>query len=164
MLRFVLACLAALLVAGCATNAANAWNLAPGTPRDEVLARLGPPLRTVALPDGTQRLQYSMQPHRHYAFMVDLDVAGRVVRSRQVLALAEFGRIQDGTWTRADVEREFGPPAWVDRVRSFDGDVLTYRWMDGNDPMFFWVYVDARGVVRRAHPGIEHISAPNDRP
>jgi hypothetical protein len=28
--------------------------------------------------------------------------------------------------------------------------------------MFFWV-CSMQGVVRRAHPGIEHVNAPNDR-
>lgn len=164
MLRLAFACIVAFFIAGCATHPSNAWNLAPGTPREQVLASLGQPTRTVALPGGQQRLQYSLQPHGHYVFMVDLDATGRVVRTRQVMAPAEFNRIETGKWTRADVEREFGPPAWVDRVGDFQGDVLTYRWMEVNNPMFYWVYVDAGGIVRRAHPGIEFINAPNDRP
>lgn len=61
-----------------------------------------------------------------------------------------------GEWTRADVEREFGPPARIDAVASWNGPVMTYRWRDvqGAD-MFYWVYLDPQGVVRRAHPGME---------
>jgi hypothetical protein len=28
--------------------------------------------------------------------------------------------------------------------------------------MFYWVYLDAQGVVRRAPPGMEFFNAPND--
>lgn len=148
------------LLAACANHPTNAWNITAGASRQEVLARAGQPLRVVPLAGGGERLQYSLQPMGHYAFMVDLDAAGRVVRSRQVLTLAEFHRIDQDKWTRADVEREFGPPARVDRVTSWNGEILTYRWKEGNEPMFYWVYLDPQGVVRRAHPGVEFINAP----
>jgi hypothetical protein len=151
------------LLAACATHATNAWNIPAGASRQDVLARVGKPLRIVPLAGGGERLQYSTQPFGHYAFMVDLDAAGRVVRSRQVLTPAEFQRIEPGKWTRADVEREFGPPAWVDSVTSWSGSVLTYRWKEVNEPMFYWVYLDPQGVVQRAHPGVEFINAPSDR-
>jgi len=113
------------------------------------------------MPGGGQRMQYTLQPTGRYAFMVDVDAAGRVVRSRQVLTEAEFNRIQPDVWTRNDIEREFGPPAKVDRVASFYGDVMTYRWKAGNEDMFYWVYIDPQGVVRRAHPGMEFLNAPS---
>jgi hypothetical protein len=113
----------------------------------------------VPLPVG-ERLQYSLQPMGQYATMVDLDSAGRVVSARQVLTPSEFARIVDGQWTRADVEREFGPPARVDRVYSWAGDVLTYRWNDGSD-MFFFVYLDARQVVQRTQQAMEFVNAPD---
>jgi hypothetical protein len=154
---------AALLLGACA-HPWNTMNVAPGTPRGEVIARAGQPVRAVPLAGGGERLQYTLQPLGQYAFMVDLDPAGRVVRTRQVLTAQEFARIEEGRWTLQDVEREFGPPARVDGVSSFQGSVLTYRWRDqGGGDMFYWVYVDPQGVVRRAHPGMEHFNAPNDR-
>jgi hypothetical protein len=110
-----------------------------------------------------ERLQYSMQPFGHHAWMVDLDAAGRVVQARQVLTENNFHRIEPGKWTRDDVEREFGRPAWVDGVASWRGPIMTYRWRDlARADMFYWVYLDERNVVRRAHPGIEFFNAPND--
>jgi hypothetical protein len=149
----------AVLLAGCVAHPFNAERLAPGTTREQVLERLGPPTRVVRLATG-ERLQYSLQPFGQAAWMVDLDAAGRVLRSRQVLTAAEFNRIEPGTWTRADVEREFGPPARVDGVASWNGPIMTYRWNDGSD-MFYWVYLDPANVVRRAHPGMEFINAPD---
>lgn len=146
---------AALLLAACAGPFAGPA-IAPGTPRDEVLARMGQPTRAVALPGGGQRLQYSLQPAGQHAWMVDLDAAGRVAAVRQVLTEREFRRIVPGEWTRADIEREFGPPARIDGVASWNGPVMTYRWRDmGGADMFYWVYLDPQGVVRRAHPGME---------
>lgn len=149
---------AAALAAGCASPF-HGYDIQPGTPRDAVLARMGPPTRVVRLESG-ERLQYSLQPLGQYAWMVDLDASGKVVRARQVLTANEFNRIQPGTWTRADVEREFGRPALVDRVTSWNGPIMTYRWNDGSD-MFYFVYLDPQDVVRRAHPGMEFINAPD---
>lgn len=150
---------AAWLACGCAVTPVTGYGVAPGTSREAVLARLGAPTRSVPLATG-ERLQYSLQPAGQAAYMVDLDAAGKVVASRQVLAPAEFARIVDGQWRRADVEREFGPPARVDHIGNWRGDILTYRWSDGSD-MFFWVYLDPRDVVQRTQQGMEFVNAPD---
>ena len=162
MARLLLTVLIALL-AGCAAGSFSGFDIAPGTPREAVIARMGPPYRVVRLPGG-ERLQYSMQPVGQQAWMVDLDASGRVVQARQVLTEADFHRIEAGKWTREDVEREFGRPAWIDGVASWNGPVMTYRWRDrANSDMFYYVYLDPQNVVRRAHPGMEFINAPNER-
>jgi hypothetical protein len=157
-LNFASLC-AALLLAACA-HPWNTANIPTGATREQVISRAGQPVRVLPLAGGGQRLQYTLQPWGRYAFMVDLDAAGRVVRSRQVLTEAEFARIEPGQWTREDVEREFGPPAMVDRVSSWNGPVLTYRWY-GSSEMFYWIYLDPQGVVRRAHPGMEFFNSPD---
>lgn len=146
---------AALLLAGCAAPQ-------PGMSRDQVLASWGTPTRTVPLASGT-RLQYSGQPTGQTATMVDLDAAGKVVSVRQVLNIRAFSRIEVDKWTRADVEREFGPPAKTDRVASWSGDIMTYRWEDSTQDMFFFVYLDAGLVVRRVGQGMEFPIRMNDR-
>jgi len=150
---------AAALLAACA-HPWNAVNLPAGTPRDQVVARAGQPTRVVELPGGGQRLQYSGQPFGQYAIMADLDAGGRLLRARQVLTEADFNRIELDKWTRADIDREFGRPAQVDGVASWNGPIYTYRWQ-GQGDMFYWVYFDPQGVVRRAHPGIEHKNTPD---
>jgi hypothetical protein len=116
----------------------------------------------VRLPAG-ERLQYSLQPWGRQAWMIDLDASGRVLQSRQVLTETNFHRIETGKWTREDVERELGRPAWVDGVASWRGPIMTYRWRDvGNADMFYWVYLDERNIVQRAHPGIEFVNGPAD--
>jgi hypothetical protein len=152
-----------VLVSGCAGSPFASYEFAPGTPRQQVIERMGPPHRVVPIAGG-ERLQYSMQPVGHFAWMVDVDAAGKVIRSRQVLTENDFHRIEIGKWTRADVEREFGRPAWIDGVASWRGPIMTYRWRDlQRSDMFYWVYLDERNVVQRAHPGMEFVNAPNER-
>jgi hypothetical protein len=159
--NLLLACTTTLLF-GCAGSPFGGYDIAPGTPRDAVIARMGQPDRVVRLPAG-ERLQYSLQPLGRYAWMVDVDGSGKVVQARQVLNANDFNRIQPG-WTRDDVEREFGRPAMIDTVSSWNGPVMTYRWRDQQrSDMFYWVYLDERNVVRRAHPGMDFINAPNER-
>ncbi len=141
--------LAALLIAGCAFTP-----LRPGMSREEVVAQYGKPSRVVPLPAGT-RLQYSLQPAGQSVLMVDLDAAGKVVAVRQMMTLAELSKIEPLRWTRQDVEREFGRPASIDRVASWPGDIMTYRWLDISQDMFFWVYLDAGNVVQRTGQGME---------
>jgi len=128
-------------------------SITPGMSREEVLSRMGAPTATVPLAQGT-RLQYSGQPGGQYAFMVDVDSAGRVASVRQVLTEKDFERIVPGKWNEADVLREFGRPALIGRVGSWNGDILTYRWY-GMQDMFYWVYLDGGRVVQKAHPGVE---------
>ena len=140
---------AVLLMAGCAFTVAQ-----PGMSQQEVIARNGTPSRVLPLGAGT-RLQYSGQPSGQWAFMVDLDAAGKVVAARQVLDRNEFSKIEPGKWTREDMEREFGRPATVDRVASWPGDTMTYRWIDGDTNKYFWAYLDGRNVVQRTGQGME---------
>lgn len=159
MLKRFLPLLLVFFVAACAGPMAGGdgvrGGVSSGMSRDDVIARLGPPTRAVPLAAG-HRFQYSQQPMGQQAWMVDFDALGRVTQVRQVLTAAEFERIVPGQWTRMDVEREFGPPARVDGVASWDGPILTYRWRDvQNADMFYWVYLDFQGIVRRAHPGME---------
>ncbi len=148
---------AALLAGGCAVQ-----SVPTGATRDEVTTRFGTPSKVVPLASGT-RLQYSKQPAGQSAVMVDLDTTGRVVSVREMLNPAGFARVAVGQWTREDAEREFGKPATVDRVASWSGDILTYRWLDIDQDMLFWLYLDANNVVQRAGQGMEIPIRPNDR-
>ncbi len=143
------ALLMSIVLGGCAATAVQ-----PGMSRDDVLSRMGQPSQVLPLDAGT-RLQYSYQPAGQQVFNVDLDARGRVVQFRQMLVEQEFQRITLGQWTRADVERSFGPPAFVEHAAHWPGDILTYRWSNGQD-MFYWVYLDAQNVVRRAEPGVQY--------
>jgi hypothetical protein len=144
------------LASGCALQSVQ-----PGASREEVVSRYGTPSRVVALASGT-RLQYSRQPAGQSAVMVDLDATGRVTSVREVLNLAGFSTVVVGQSTREDTERALGRPASVDRVGSWSGDILTYRWRDNDQDMLYWFYLDASQVVRRAAQGMEFPIRTND--
>lgn len=155
--RRALAALAlCVLASGCAIQSVQ-----PGASREEVISRYGAPSRVVALAAGT-RLQYSRQPTGQSAVMVDLDAAGRVTSVREVLNPAGFSAVVVGQSTREDTERALGRPAMVDRVASWAGDILTYRWRDTDQDMLYWIYLDARQVVQRTGQGMEIPIRPND--
>ena len=145
-----------LLASGCAVRSVQ-----PGASREEALLRYGTPSRVVALASGT-RLQYSRQPAGQSAVMVDLDAAGSVMSVREVLNPAGFSQVVAGQSTREDTERALGRPASVDRVASWAGDILTYRWRDRDQDMLYWFYLDARQVVQRAEYAAEIRIWPND--
>ncbi|MDB5890862.1 MAG: putative lipoprotein transrane [Polaromonas sp.] len=138
-----------LLASACAVQSVK-----PGTTRDEVIKGYGQPTNTVPLATGT-RLQYSLQPLGRSVVMVDLDASGRVISAREVMNTTDFARVKPDEWTRQDVEREFGRPAMVDRVASWPGDIMTYRWRDADQPMFFYVYLDSANTVRRIGQAME---------
>ena len=157
MPRKVLAVLVlGILVTGCALQ-----QVQPGASRDEVVSRYGTPSRVVALAAGT-RLQYSRQPAGQSAVMVDLDALGRVTSAREVLNLAGFSTVVVGQSSREDTEHALGRPATVDRVASWPGDILTYRWRDHDQDMLYWFYLDASQKVQRTGFAVEIPIRPND--
>jgi hypothetical protein len=144
------------LASGCAVQSVQ-----PGASREEVVSRYGTPSRVVALASGT-RLQYSQQPAGQSAVMVDLDATGRVTQVREVLNPAGFSAVVVGQSTREDTLRALGRPAMVDRVASWPGDILTYRWRDHDLDMLYWFYLDASQVVQRTGQAAEIPIRTND--
>ncbi len=140
--RFLGLVVSSLVLTGCAVE-----SLRLGTPRDDVIKKFGKPTAVVGLASGT-RLQYSLQPEGRSAVMVDMDAADKVVSVRQVLNPADFSRVVAGKWTRQDIEREFGRPARIDHVANWRGDIMTYRWLDGAQNMYFSAYLDTNNVVQ----------------
>jgi hypothetical protein len=144
--------LAVACLASCAVERAQL-----GSTRAQVIDSYGQPTRVVPLADGT-RLQYSRQPMGQSTVMVDLDKTDRVTSVHQALTNETFAKVEIGQWTRETAEREFGPPAFVQHFSSWQkgkGDVLTYRWKDASQDMFFYVYLDLANVVQQVGQGME---------
>ncbi|MBU6501926.1 MAG: hypothetical protein KGQ35_03590 [Burkholderiales bacterium] len=145
-----------LVLAGCAAFS----SVQPGMTRAEVVSQMGRPTAVVPLQGGEQRLQYSSEPAGQTVYMVDLDASGHVLRKEQVLTAASLARIKPG-WSSADVLRDFGPPARIDHVANWQGDVWTYRWRSDAD-MYYWVYFDRHGKVGRTGQGMEFFGGPDN--
>jgi hypothetical protein len=96
------------------------------------------------------RLQYSTQPSGSVVYNVDLDASGHVVSVQQALQASGFARVAIDHWQTPDVLREFGRPAEVGQVYSFNGQVWSYRYHEFAGALkLFNVYLDGAGVVRR---------------
>lgn len=146
LLRTALLCLVLLGVAGCALMPER---LVPGTPRADIVQRLGAPTGEYPLADGT-RLQYSRQPAGQQVYNVDLDAQGRLRKVEQVLDIHWMQQhIAIDRWTRDDALRNLGRPALVERVWSFTGDIWTYRFLEYNNPRQAHLHIDPQGVVRK---------------
>ncbi|POR12978.1 hypothetical protein [Diaphorobacter sp. LR2014-1] len=139
----------ALLLAGfLAACAVPEWQKA-GTPRADIERTMGAPTLTVMLPEGGERLVYSRQPAGQQVYHLDFDARQRLVRVEQVLTLEHFHALRNGVDTRAAVRRTFGPPALVEKVARFNGDIWTYRFRDNGEPRQAHVHIDPAGVVQR---------------
>ena len=95
-------------------------------------------------------------PAGQRVFNIELDAQGRVARVEQALSEALFPeRIRPDHWTRADVLREYGPPARVMGVHNFDGDIWLWRYADGPVWRLLHIDIDRSGVVRGWSSGDE---------
>jgi outer membrane protein assembly factor BamE (lipoprotein component of BamABCDE complex) len=121
----------------------------PGSSRAEIERALGRPTLVAPLEDGGERLVYSRQPAGQQVYHMDFDAQQRLVRVQQVLTAANFFTLRDGVDTKDSVYRQFGPPALVEKVASFKGDIWTYRILDNGLPRQANVHIDPAGVVRK---------------
>ncbi|QTD45624.1 hypothetical protein [Ottowia testudinis] len=154
---------AALLVTACAVFA-DPSRVAPGTSAAGVVQQLGRPTATYPAAGGAgERLQYTYQPAGQRVFNIDLDEQGLVARVDQALGENLFAqRIRPHVWTRADVLREYGPPARTLGVHNFDGTVWVWRYLDGPTWRLLYIDIDRAGVVRGWSNGDEDLPDPPD--
>lgn len=134
-----------LLLAGCTVPE---WQK-PGTSRAEIERGMGRPTLSLPLDGGGTRLVYSWQPAGQQVYHMDFDAGQRLVRTEQVLTLERFQSLRNGEDTQDGVRRLFGPPALVERVYSFHGDIWTYRILDNGIRRQAHVHIDPAGIVRR---------------
>lgn len=150
--RNLLAVALALLLAACASP----QSLKPGTTLAEARSELGRPTAEIKLPDGGTRLQYSGQPNAQSVWNVDFDAEGRLRQARQMMTDEAFMQITSGKDTRADVLRDFGPPAEVQTYRLKNETAFMYRYYTfGGFKAAMFVYFDPAGVVTRTEPGMD---------
>ena len=152
LIRRLLPVALATLLAACASP----QSLKPGTTIADARSELGRPTAEIRLADGGTRLQYSGQPNAQSVWNVDFDAEGRLRQARQMMTDEAFMQITSGKDTRADVLRDFGPPAEVYRYRLKDETAFMYRYYTfGGFKAAMFVYFDPAGVVKRTEPGMD---------
>lgn len=126
----------------------------PGRTEPELLAQLGPATGRYPLAGGAQRLEFARGPAGRVTWMVDIDAAGRVQRSEQVLDAEHFAQVLPGM-PADDLLRLLGRPAarqgeWQQRE--------TWSWRyETNDCLWFRVTL---GADRRVQNGGAHMTDP----
>lgn len=131
------------LLGACQTYAPTAF--APGTPLAQVEAAMGPRTAAYPQPDGGQRIEYARSPSGRHTYMLDVDPAGRLTGSEQVLTEAQFARITPGQ-TRDQVLRLIGHPADVRWLGYQQRQLWSYRY-DAIFCTWYQVSFDTAGTV-----------------
>jgi outer membrane protein assembly factor BamE (lipoprotein component of BamABCDE complex) len=135
--------LAPLVAAGCASFE----SLKPGTPAQQVQARVGAPAEVWKYSDG-EVWEYPLGPSGRQTYMVDIGPDRSVREVRQVLGEETFSRVRPGM-SRDEVRRMLGRPAQVVVFPAKNEEVWTWRYMAQAVPMVFHVAFDeSSGTVR----------------
>jgi putative hemolysin len=126
MKPITLYCLAAaVLLAACASP--GPADLKPGATAAEISAQMGSPRATYALPNGGKRLEFAGRGARTY--MVDVDAAGRLIDSAQVLNENNFRNIVAGM-TREQVLMTLGQPSQTSPGGRMGGQIWSYNFQN----------------------------------
>jgi hypothetical protein len=141
----------AMALAGCHTAP-----IAPGQQRNAVLQAKGEPTARYALPEGAERLEYATGPWGRTTWMIDLDAAGRVRATQQVLNEASFASFQTRApgLSRAQLLRELGTPGERRHGGYQGGEVWSWRYPT-NDCLWFQVSINSADVVSSAGYGTD---------
>lgn len=150
--RYIFALALSCAVAACGFPG----SVKPGDSQDTVRSAAGRPTAVITLPDGGVRWQYSGQPYDQSVWNIDMNAQGRVTQVEQMMSDSAFARIRSGVDTRADVLRDFGPPADTFSYPLMDETAFMYRYfIQGGFYAAMFVYFDPRGVVKRTETGMD---------
>jgi hypothetical protein len=115
----------ALLVAGCASFD----TLSPGTPAQQVKARVGAPSDVWKSPDGSEVWEYPMGPLGTETYMVTLGPDQAVRDVRQVLTDENISKLKPGM-PREEVRRALGRPGSINYSDSRNEEVWYWRYRE----------------------------------
>ncbi len=127
-MRFLSACLllsSLVVLTACSSYSPSTdWT---GTSKDRVVAHWGQPDMQRQLPAGITRLEFPSGPYGRTTWFVDLDAAGQVVRSEQVLTEKNFHQITPGMG-QDEVRQRLGRPGQISTLARSRGVVWSYRY------------------------------------
>jgi hypothetical protein len=118
MLRLVVAIVAGLFVAGCASYGGSTLKSGVST-RTDTRALMGEPAavhRASPGADHVESWEYPRGPAGRHTFMARFDARGTLVRIDQVLTAATLGALRIGQDGRDDVRRLLGKPAFIRQI------------------------------------------------
>src|SRR6267378_3388673 len=149
-MKFLLAAIAILILAGCASF--DGRGLAPGTPAAEVERVMGP-AADKRVHDGETWLYFPRQPYGQATYVARIDRDGRLIAIEQRITDDNLARIVPGK-TRVDEVRELFRPPYTDmNFQRMQREILEYRMRSDSSPVPYAVYVQASpdGIVREVY-------------
>lgn len=155
---FFLAFVTSCLLAACSAP------LQPGQTQELVAKVRGQPSARYALPGGAQRWAYAAT-FGQQTWMVDFDASGKLLRSYPALSDSNFAKIVVGSFDKADIAREFGPPAHTDIVGwgQYTFEVWSYRYQQADTAnSLMHVHFGKDGKVAKYYPGPDPYFEPRE--
>lgn len=122
-----------------------------GVTKAQVLARMGQSDTQRQLDAGVTRLEYPTGPYGLHTWFIDLDAAGMVLRSEQVLTEQHFNQILPDM-DQAEVRQRLGRPNGMFTLGRSRGTVWNYRF-EGPFCQWFQVEMTQEQKVRSAGYG-----------
>jgi len=139
--------LALVALAGCSSFDGRGLVVGQSTGADaEVL--MGPAAQKLPLPEGGQALYFSRMPEGRAVFQVSVDAKGVIRSIEQKLTRPHIWEIANGTSTREDVLRLFGPPGRRGYLVLSEREWWEYKWLDYQELRILYVQFSGDGVVR----------------
>lgn len=139
--------LLSLLVHGCASF--DGRGLVPGkSTAAEAEALMGPPAQVLPLAEGGQALYFSRMPEGRAVFQVSVDSQGIVRSIEQKLTRQHIWELHNGSSTKDDVLRLFGPPGRRGYLSLKQQEWWEYKWLDYQELRLLYVQFSGDGVVR----------------
>ena len=152
-------CLAAALIAGCASYSGK--GLIPGTSTAaDVEALMGRPAERIAKPDGSSVLYYPHAPVGRETYAVSIGADGKVQAVEQRLTDANIARLVRGTTTAREVRELFGPPPITTRLPRLQREVWEYPMDNIAMPYLLLVQFSGDGIVREVFKMKDYAAEP----
>jgi hypothetical protein len=145
-----------LMLAFAAVVHAQRSGPAAGESEADAVKQMGKVTARYPMPGGATRLEFAKGPWGRETWMVDVDAAGRVASSRQVLNEASFAEFQKRApgMPRDELLRTLGTPGEKRGGGRQGGETWSWRYPT-NDNLWFQVSIGADGLVRDGAYGID---------
>ena len=140
-------CLALLLLASCSSFDGRGLVVGQSTAADAE-ALMGPPAQRRPLPEGGTALYFSRMPEGRHVFEVSVDAQGVIRSIEQKLTRVHIYEIVNGSSTKDDILRLFGPPGRRGYLVLSEREWWEYKYQDYQDLRILYVQFSGDGVVR----------------
>ncbi|MBE0624437.1 MAG: hypothetical protein IH606_06465 [Burkholderiales bacterium] len=144
---YVATCLAAGLLAGCASYSGSSLVAGKSTAA-EAEALMGKPAERVEKPGGGSVLYYPRGPAGRETYAVLIGADGKVQAVEQRLTDGNIAKLVLGTTTAREVRELFGPPAHTAQLPRREREVWEYPMDTTAMPYVLYVQLSSDGIVR----------------